>query len=126
MPTLDPTRFDLPELDEWPAGDSRQLNFTVETNGEPKDLSNDTIRWSLLPRPYSPLSDAVLDGDDAGVDIRTDQVVDPTAGEFRVDIAEGATAGLWGEYFQRVEINPPGDDRQSFAGDVIIEDLGGD
>ena len=33
MPTLDPTRYELPGLLEWPAGDSRELNFTVETNG---------------------------------------------------------------------------------------------
>jgi hypothetical protein len=38
MPTLDPTRYELPGLLEWPAGDSRELNFTVETNGVAKDV----------------------------------------------------------------------------------------
>jgi len=124
MVTLDATRYSLPDLVEWPAGDSRELNFTVETNGAAKDLSDDTITWHLLEKPYDALGDAVLSGDDPGVDVRTDAVVDPAAGEFRVDITGGATSGLWGSFTQRIEIDPPGDDTQTFAGDVILEDIG--
>jgi len=37
MPTtLDPTRFELPPIEGWLAGDSRQLSFIVEQAGEPK------------------------------------------------------------------------------------------
>jgi len=113
MVTLDATRYSLPDLVEWPAGDSRELNFTVETNGAAKDLSDDTITWHLLEKPYDALGDAVLSGDDPGVDV-----------EFRVDITGGATSGLWGSFTQRIEIDPPGDDTQTFAGDVILEDIG--
>lgn len=126
MPTLDPTRYDLDDLDEWPAGDSRQLNFTVDTVVGKKDVSNDDIRWYLLPRPYAGLSDAVVTTDDPGVEIRTDPLLDPTAGEFRIDIDQGVTAGLWGEYYQRIEIDPIDEDLQTWAGRVILEDVGGD
>ena len=124
MPTLDPTRYELPGLLEWPAGDSRELNFTVETNSVAKDLSNDIVTWHLLEKPYHSLADAVLSGDDPDVEVRTDTVVDPTAGEFRIDIAGGATSGLWGDYWQTIRIDPPGDDVQTFSGRVVIEDRG--
>lgn len=119
---LDPTRDTLPTIEGWPAGDSRRLLFTVTQDGSPKDITNDTVTWELRTRPYESAGDTELDGSDSGVTIQTDTVVDPTAGEARVDIAEDATAGLWGDYWQVVTIDPPGDSRQSWTGKVVISD----
>jgi len=125
MPTtLDPTRFELPAIEGWPAGDSRQLSFTVEQGGTPKDITNDTVEWYLLKRPYHDLADAILSGESSGVEIFRDTVVDPTAGEFRVDVDEDATANEWGEYWQLVVVDPPGGSRQTWRGGVTLESRG--
>jgi len=123
---LTPQRFDLDAIEGWPAGNSRTLNFRVfvDTEATPKDITNDVIRWRLVERPYHDAADAVLDGETDGVDIRTEGVVDPTAGEFRVDIGPGVTDALWGEYTQVVVVDPLAVSRQSWRGDVLIEDSG--
>ena len=121
---LSPQRFDLPKIDGWAAGDNRQLSFVVTQDGAPKDITGDDIRWQLLERPYHDNSDAVVSGDDDGVEIRRETFVDAEAGEFRVDIGASATVGLWGEYTQRVVVDPPLDSQQSWRGDVVIEDAG--
>ena len=61
---------------------------------------------------------------DSGVTIERDTVVDPAAGEFRVDIAEDALEGEWGATTQRVTVDPPGDSRQSWRGDVTLTAVG--
>ena len=121
---LSPQRFDLPKIDGWAAGDNRQLLFVVTQNGEPKDITADDIRWQLLERPYHDSTDAVLSGDSEGVEIRREGVVEAEAGEFRVDIGASATVGLWGEYTQRVVVDPPNDTQQTWRGGVVIEDAG--
>ena len=120
--TLDPTRYRIDPIDDgWMAGDSRTLNFTVVQGGDPKDITNDEVEWYLIERPYHKPAEALLSGDDASVDIRTEDVVDPTAGEFRVDIKPEATECLWGEYHQLVVVDPPVASRQSWRGDVVVE-----
>ena len=121
---LSPQRFDLPKIDGWAAGDSRRLTFVVTQDGAPKDIESDTLEWQLLERPYHDSSEAVLSGDDDGVEIRRETFVDAEAGEFRVDIDASATVGLWGEYTQRVVVDPLNETRQSWRGDVVIEDAG--
>ena len=123
---LSPQRFDLPKIDGWAAGDNRQLLFVVTQDGDPKDITTDDIRWQLLERPYHDSTDAVLSGESSGVEVRRDGVVDPEAGEFRVDIGASATSGLWGEYTQRVVVDPPSDTQQTWRGSVVIEDAGGE
>lgn len=124
MPTtLDPDRFELPIIEGWPATDSRELLFTVTlADDTPKDLTNDTLEWALLEKPYHSRADAVITDGDSGVEIRTD-VVDPTAGEFRVDIDEGALSGAWGTHHQRVAVDPPGESQQTWQGRVVLSDL---
>ena len=117
---LDPGRDVLARIDGWPAGDSRRLLFTVMQDGSPKDISNDDVRWELRTTAYESAGDTVLDGDDSGVTIQRENVVDPTAGEVRIDIAEDATTGEWGQYWQTVTVDPPGDSQQSWTGEVII------
>jgi hypothetical protein len=120
MPTLSADRYALDTLKGWPAGDSRELLFTVTTeDGDPKDISNDDLRWALVAEEYQSRSAAVVTDADSGVEIRTD-VVDPTAGEFRVDVAEGTLAGEWGTYHQRVVVDPPGDSKQTWQGAVEL------
>jgi hypothetical protein len=125
MPTeLSPSRNELSVVDGWPQADSRQFSFVVTQDGSPKDISNDEIEWYLLTEPYDNLADAVLSPSNSRVEIRTSAVVDPTAGEFRVDIAEAEDSDLWGEYTQVVVVDPPGDSRQSWRGPVVIDDSG--
>jgi hypothetical protein len=123
---ITPSRVTLAPIEAWPTGDSRTLAFTVavDDQGTPKDLSNDTIRWSLLRKPYAERSDAVVTDADAGVTLQTDGVVDPTAGEFRVDVAEDVVTG-WGPRWQRVVVDPPDDSRQSWRGPVTLVARGG-
>jgi len=120
---LTPQRFDLPTIEGWAAGDSRQLEFIVSQDGNPRDITNDSVSWRLQRRPYDS-SETVIDGDSAGVTIQTETVSDPTAGEFRVDIDEGTLSGEWGEYTQVVEIDPPGGTRLTWRGGVLVEDTG--
>ena len=126
MPTeLNPARFELPPIEGWIAGDSRQLNFTVTLpDGSNKDISNDEVRWYLLDKPYVSPSEATLSGDDSGVEIITDTLVDPTNGEFRVDVSESATSGEWGDYWQVVVVDPLDDSLQSWQGKVLLTDAG--
>jgi len=119
---LDPTRDTLPTIEGWPAEDSRRLLFVVTQDGTPKDISNDTVTWELRTRPYQSAGDVVLDESDDDVTIFTDTVVDPTAGEARVDIAEGALSGEWGDYWQVVTVDPPDKSRQSWTGKVVLTD----
>ena len=122
---LNPSRFELEPIDGWPTGDSRQLNFSVQlSDGSAKDITNDEIRWFLLDKPYRSATDSVLGPNSDGVTIFTDSVVDPVAGEFRVDIAEDATAGEWGQYWQLVVVDPPGDSQQTWQGRVLLSDAG--
>ena len=123
---LNPTRFELEPIDGWPAGDSRTLEFTVvvDDNATPKDISQDDIRWFLLDKPYRSATESTLGPNSDGVDIITDQLVDPTAGEFRVDIAADATDGEWGDYWQLVVVDPPGDSQQTWQGRVLVSDAG--
>mgnify|MGYP000025780567 CR=1 FL=1 len=126
MPTeLAPDEDELAPIDGWPADSSRELLFTVTLgDGSPKDLTNDAVEWELLAKPYDGRDEAILTGDDSGVTIQRDGVVDPTAGEFRVDIVEDALEGEWGELTQRVTVDPPGESRQSWRGDVTLTAVG--
>lgn len=122
---LTPQSFDLPRIDGWATPDSRRLEFVVTQDGAPKDISNDHISWWLLNRPYQPRAEAVVDGEGTeGVSIRTESVVDPIAGEFRVDIAAGTLDGEWGEYTQVVRVDPPGESQLTWRGPVVLEHTG--
>jgi len=122
---LAPDRDELDPIEGWPADSSRELFFTVTlADGSPKDITNDAVKWELLAKPYDGRDEAILTGDDSGVTIQRDTVVDPTAGEVRVDIAEDALAGEWGETTQRVTVDPLGDSRQSWRGDVTLTAVG--
>ena len=119
--TLSTQSFELSAVTGWAAGDSRRLTFVVTQDGEAKNIESDTLEWQLLERPYHIRADAVLDDDSDGVTL---SVLDGSAGEFRVVVDAGATVGLWGRYSQRVVVDPPGETRQSWRGDVVIEDAG--
>jgi len=119
--TLSTQAFELSAVTGWGAGDSRRLTFVVTQDGAPKDIDADTLAWQLLERPYHTRADAVLDDDSDGVTL---SVLDAAAGEFRVVVDAETTVGLWGRYSQRVVVDPPGESRQSWRGDVVIEDAG--
>ena len=121
---LSPEENELDPIATWPAGDSRRLSFTVTQDGSPKDITNDGVEWWLAERPYDALADALLSTGDSRVTVQRDTVVDPTAGEFRIDIAEDPDADLWGSYYQVVVVDPPGDSRQSWVGPVVVDGSG--
>lgn len=120
MATLQTTAVEIPSIDDWIATDSRQLSFTVTVENGPKDITEDEVEWFLTEKSYEGRADAVLSDTDGEVTIQRETVVDPEAGEFRVDVAEDALAGEWGEYHQHVVVDPLGDSRQSWRGDVAL------
>jgi len=123
MATLSTTDDEIPAIEDWLAGDARRLGFTVQTaDGTPKDLSTDDLEWYLTRRDYQEASAAVLDDSDSEVTIVTSGAVDPTQGEFRVDVAESALSalGAWGPHYQHVVVDPPDETRQSWRGRVVV------
>ena len=112
---LEPSRSELPPIDDWRTRDSRTLSYvvTVDDDGTPKDLTNDAVRWSLLRKPYDGRADAILTDADDGVSVRREGVVD----------ADAVTE--WGTAFQRVTLDPPDDSRQTWVGRVTVTARGG-
>lgn len=120
---LDPARNELQPVTGWAATDSRVLEFTVQlADGSGKDIANDTLEYELLNRAYDGRADAVLADGDSGVSITK---TDSANGVFEVAVAEGTLAGEWGQFVQRVTVDPPDDSRQSWHGDVTIGADGG-
>lgn len=118
---LSPSRSTLPPVEDWRTHDSRRLLYSVavDSEGTPKDLTNDNIYWELLEKPYHPRGNAILTDESSGVTLWQDDVVDPTAGEFRVDVSEGAITE-WGRRWQRVTVDPPDESRQSWLGPIVL------
>lgn len=115
--------FELPEVDDWIAGDDRVLAYTVtDADGNGVDISSATITWGLFDRAYETDSaDAVLDETDGDVTIDTSGDVDPTAGEFEVVVDGSATADEWGEYYQRPSVESSAGEVSSWRGEVTLE-----
>lgn len=125
MPDLAPDAATLPTIDGFPASDSRVLAFTVLLDdGTPRDISDDTVEWYVVEKPYTDIQTAIVDDASAGVEVVTDSRVDTTAGEFEVRIDEGTLAGSWGSVYQRVRVDAPGETRQSWTGEVVLSDDG--
>jgi hypothetical protein len=114
--------FQLPEVEEWLAGDSRILAFqVVDEDGNGVDMTTATISWGLFQRSYkSDISDAVLSDNDSGVDIVTSDPIDPSVGEFEVRIDPAATEVLYGGYYQRPEVTDQNGDVSSWRGRVTV------
>ena len=119
---ISPYDYDLPETRDINAGDSRTFAFTVvDADGNPVDISNATVTWALFNRPYQDdPADAVLSGDDADVEVVTDNRVDTTAGEFEIRLEPSATEELWGEFTQRPEVVQLGGSTASWRGTVVV------
>lgn len=114
--------FELPDVDEWLAGDDRTLAFqVVDESGSGVDISGATVAWSLFDRDYETDSaDAVLDDSDSGVELVTDNRVDTSIGEWEVRIDGEATDDLYGEYHQRPSVEQADGTEASWRGDVIV------
>jgi len=122
MHDLEWTAFELPTVEEFFAGDSRDLVFQVtDDNGDPVDISGATVEWALYEREYhDDPADALLTGDDASVEIVTDNRVDLTNGEWEVRLDPEATEGEWGEYYHRPVVTDVEGNRASWRGEIIL------
>ena len=118
----EPTAFVLPDIVDFIAGDSRIISLTLtDGNGNAVDISNATVEWRLFSREYETGdSAAVLTGDDADVEIVTDNRVDTTAGEFEVRLDPSATADLYGEFYQRPKVTQSDGSEASWLGRIVL------
>lgn len=118
---LEPSRSTLPPVEDWRTQDSRRLRYVVAMDVEdtPMDLTNVDVSWALLGKPYHQRADAILTDEDSGVTLQREGVVDPTKGEFRVDVTED-TITEWGSLWQRVSVDPADDSRQTWLGRVTV------
>lgn len=121
MPHLDTSRFTLPDIDDWFSGDTRVIQFQVESAGTPVDLSGAEFEWRLYNVAYeSGTADALLTDADTGVEIVSDQRVDIEGGEWEVRVDGDVTDDMWGEYWQRPVVRNEGTEAQ-WRGRVVIE-----
>jgi len=114
--------FELPDVDDWLAGDDRVLAFTVtDDQGNGIDISNATVTWLLAEREYiDDDADAVLTQDDSGVEIVTDNRVDTSNGEFEVRIDGSATEDQYGEFYQRPQVEQTDGTVATWRGEVVL------
>ena len=114
--------FALPTVDEWLSGDDRALVFqVVDAEGNPVDISNATVAWALYTRPYTnDPADAVLTGDDSGVELVTDSRVDSANGEWEVRVDGAATDDIYGEYWHRPSVEQADGSEASWRGRVVL------
>jgi len=119
---LDRFAFELPTVDEWLSGDDRVLQFVVtDGDGDPVDISTATVEWGLWDRAYEDdPADAVLTGDDSGVELVTDSRVDSENGEWEVRIDGAASADLYGTYWHRPAVEQSDGSKASWRGKISI------
>lgn len=122
MHELSQFAFELPDIEEWLAGDDRTLAFqVVDDQGDPVDISGATVSWALFDRFYQDdPADAVLDDSDSGVELVTDNRVDTTAGEWQVRIDGEATDDIWGRKYHRPRVEQTDGTEASWVGTVIL------
>jgi hypothetical protein len=114
--------FELPRIEDALAGDSRTLAFqVVDADGDGVPISAATISWALFEREYqSDPADAVLAESDADVTVITSGGVDPTIGEFEVQLSPAATESVWGEYYHRPEVDQDDGTSVSWRGPIVL------
>jgi hypothetical protein len=114
---------ELPTVEDWLSGDDRALVFeVVDSTGDPVDISGASVAWALYEREYNDdPTNAVLTGDDSGVELVTDSRVDITAGEWEVRIDGAATSDEWGQYWHRPSVEQSDGSTATWRGEVIIE-----
>jgi len=115
--------FELPEIEDWLAGDDRTLAFqVVDGDGNAVDISTATVSFGLFDREYEDdAADAVVSDGDSSVEVVTDSRVDTVDGEFVVHIDGEATEDdIYGEYYQRAVVEQSDGTLASWRGRVII------
>lgn len=114
--------FELPDIEEWLAGDDRKLEFfVVDAAGNSVDISSATPSWALYGREYQTEdSDAVLTDSDSGVEVVTDSRVDTSVGEWEVRIDGSATSDLYGEYYHRPAVEQSDGTVSKWRGRVVL------
>jgi len=114
---------EIPRVEGWNNTDSRTFLYEVTQDGEPRDVSDEELSWALYLKPYSqPDVEPLIDETDPGVSIRLVFSTTGKTSSFEVDVSEGAVSDLWGSLYQHVVVDPPDSSRQSFVGEVWLED----
>ena len=114
--------FILPTIDDWVAGDDRELVFrVVDAEGDPVDISQADVAWRLFERAYHDAeSDAVLSGSDSGVELVTDSRVDTSAGQWAVRVDGAATNDEWGAFYHRPRVEQADGTVASWRGEIVL------
>jgi len=114
--------FELPDIEEFLAGDDRTLAFqVVDADGNGVDISSATISWDVYEREYqTDAADAVISDGDSGVEIVTDNRVDSTDGEFEIRVDGAATSDMWGEFYHRPEVEQTDGTVASWRGEIVL------
>lgn len=116
------TAFRLDPIEEFIGGDSRVLAFQVtDEDGTGIDISAADLSWRLVERAYQERTDAALTDGDAGVSATSAPAdVDPTVGEFEVQLEPAATVDLWGSYTQVPTVVQSDGSTASWVGEMVI------
>ncbi len=122
MNDLDWSAFELETIEDFFAGDSRQLSFqVVDSAGNAVDITGATVEWALYEREYmDDPADAILTGDDASVELVTDNRVDSENGQWEVRLDPAATEDMWGEYYHRPVVTDQEGNRASWRGEIVL------
>lgn len=114
----------IEKIDHHIAGDSVIFGpWTVKIDGEQKNIENDELKWYLFEEEYnSDPEEAILSHNDDSVEVREPEDGSKADGEWEVFVSQGITEDLGGyTYWQRPIVDPSGDSKLSWKGEVVIE-----
>lgn len=122
MHELDIYAFELPTIEDFLSGDSRTLAFqVVDGDGTGVGITAATVTWGLFEREYQTESaDAILTESDGDVTVVTSGSVDPTVGEFKVQLSPAASEDLWGEYYHRPKVEQADGSVAKWRGELVL------
>lgn len=103
---------------EYVEGESAEWFFTIEQDGQAKDLTGVSFEWYLLESRGDDPSEAVLSSADTNVTVT---VADQANGEVRLVIEQDVTSGMGGSvYHHRLVGDDDGTGKQIWRGPFPI------
>jgi hypothetical protein len=111
---------EIEQNDHYIGGEHVRWTYSIEDNGETKDLTDGSVEWYLLPRRGLPDSDAVLDHTDTGISA---SIIDEPGGVVAVEIESGTTEEYAGSMmWQRLIVEDGNGDTQIYNGKFPIQE----